>query len=242
MLRGLAGLFALTWLTFPGFGLFDLAVTWDDDWPQVLEAGWGLFFVLLVAAPFGLAMVRPARIRTAIAQLTVGVGVLTASALASSEPQLLRFALAVAVETAVIGWLGRPLLGSPRPVRVSMPLLVVLLAGVVPWLAYAFRMYDLNRLGSPVDITVGVDHYSVQGAVGLASVALVLLAAAWPEGRRFISACVGMTAVYLGLVSYAWPDAAGGFERPWSAGCIAWGLAVVAAGVAPLDRAASRSA
>ena len=36
--RVLAVLFALTWLVLPGFGLIDLSVSWDPDWPVVLEA------------------------------------------------------------------------------------------------------------------------------------------------------------------------------------------------------------
>jgi hypothetical protein len=38
--RVLAGFFALSWYTFSGFGLSDLTVTWNAEWPQVLEAGW----------------------------------------------------------------------------------------------------------------------------------------------------------------------------------------------------------
>jgi len=50
--RGLSGLFAVSWLVLPGFGLIDLSVTWNADWPQVLEAGWGLFATAIVAAAF----------------------------------------------------------------------------------------------------------------------------------------------------------------------------------------------
>ena len=32
-------LFAATWILLPGFGVFDLAVTWNPDWPQVREGG-----------------------------------------------------------------------------------------------------------------------------------------------------------------------------------------------------------
>ena len=59
--RLLAGLFAVGWLVFPGFGAIDLSVTWDADWPQVLEAGWGLFFTVIVGAAFALVALRPRR-------------------------------------------------------------------------------------------------------------------------------------------------------------------------------------
>ena len=36
--RLLAVLFAATWLLLPGFGLVDLSVSWDPDWPVVQSA------------------------------------------------------------------------------------------------------------------------------------------------------------------------------------------------------------
>jgi hypothetical protein len=50
---------ALTWLVFPGFGLIDLSVTWDSDWPVVLEASWGVFMTVLVGGSFLAVAVRP---------------------------------------------------------------------------------------------------------------------------------------------------------------------------------------
>ena len=57
VVRVLAVLFALTWLVLPGFGLIDLSVTWDPDWPVVLEASWG---VHMGAGGGGFSRVRPA--------------------------------------------------------------------------------------------------------------------------------------------------------------------------------------
>jgi hypothetical protein len=56
--RILAGFLALTWVIVPGFGLVDLSVTWDPAWPQVLEAGWGLYMTLFVGIPFTAIAVR----------------------------------------------------------------------------------------------------------------------------------------------------------------------------------------
>ena len=109
-------------------------------------------------------------------------------------------------------------------------LALVALAAAGPWLVYASRMYDLNREGLSAvagDVSIGIDHYAVQGGVALAITALALLAVVFPAGRRFSGSCAGLTAAYLGLVSYAWPDAAGGFSRWWSAGAVLWGLALV---------------
>ncbi len=234
-LRSLAGLFALSWLVLPGFGLIDLSVTWDSDWPQVLEAGWGLFFTVLVGVAFWLVAIRPRVSTPAVAQLFVAAGALTVSAVLAREPRLLALSVAVALETAIV-------MRVPQRVRldrselasqVSKPLLLIASLGAVPWVVYAFRMCSLNRQErGDSDVTLGIDHYSVQGAVGLAIAALAVITAVWPGGRRFVGCCTGVVSAYLGLVSFAWPDAAGGFGRAWSAAAIVWGIAFVALALA----------
>jgi hypothetical protein len=67
--RVLAVLFALTWLIVPGFGLIDLSVTWDPDWPVVLEASWGVFMTVLVGGSFLALALRPTRSAPALATL-----------------------------------------------------------------------------------------------------------------------------------------------------------------------------
>src|SRR3954449_7264680 len=59
--RLVAVLWALTWWVFPGFGLIDLSVTWDQGWPVVLEASWGVFMTVLVGGSFLVVAVRPGR-------------------------------------------------------------------------------------------------------------------------------------------------------------------------------------
>jgi hypothetical protein len=236
-LRILAAVFALGWLVLPGFGLIDFAFAWAADWPQVLEAGWGVYFTFLVGAPFVLVAVRPGRLPVSVVQLAIATAVLAVSVVAADEPQLAWVPVAIAIETALLAWLGRLRLPESEALAPSLPLLVVGLAGAVPWLLYAAAMYAANREGRPdADITNDIDHYSVQGAVGIAVVALVSVAALWPDGRRFIGTCVGLSGAYLGLVSLAWADSPGGFEAGWSLAAIAWGVAVVA--LAWLDRRA----
>jgi hypothetical protein len=79
-LRAAATIFALTWLVLPGFGLIDLLVTWNADWPVVLAAGWGLLFSLLVGAAFLAIAVSPRQASAAIAQLVVVAAALALSA------------------------------------------------------------------------------------------------------------------------------------------------------------------
>ena len=227
---------ALGWLVLPGFGLIDLAVTWSPDWPQVLEAGWGLFFTVIVAGPFLLVAAAPGRLAVALAQLGIAAATLVVAAVLTSEPRLAALAGLIVVEAAIVGWLARGGLSrsadAPPIVRVrwSMPLLAIVLIGAIPWLAYAWRMIGLDRMDAPVDLTLGIDHDAVQGALGLALVALGLLAAAWPVGRWVLALSVGITAAYLGIVSFGWPGATGGVDQWWSMAAVVWGAAVILAG------------
>ena len=233
--RLLAGLFAVGWLVFPGFGAIDLSVTWDADWPQVLEAGWGLFFTVIVGAAFALVALRPRGPMPAAAQLVVATVALAISAVVAREDKLFAFVALLALQTAMLGWLLR---GASEAVTnstrvqssgISRSLLAVGAVGLVPWLAYALHMWALNRdERSDSDITVGIDHYSVQGALALSLAVLPLLAAWRQDARPFIPVCAGAAAFYLGLVSLAWPSSPGGLGQAWAATAMVWGIALLA--------------
>jgi hypothetical protein len=240
----LSGVFAISWLVLPGFGLIDLSVTWDADWPQVLEAGWGLFATAIVGAAFLLLAVRPRVSMPAGAQLVVATGSLAVSAVVARETGLLVLAALLGFQTAVVGgllrgaWRDGMELWAPLS-RISRPLLLLAAFGAIPWFAYALQMWSLNREGrSDSDITMGIDHYAMQGAFALVLVVLPLLAALRADLHPFVPICAGAAAFYLGLVSLAWPDAAGGLGRAWSIAAMAWGLALVAATVAHRIRSA----
>ena len=228
-LHVVAVFFALTWLVFPGFGLPDLGVSWDPDWPVVLEASWGAFMTVLVAGSFLTVAVRP-RARAAPA-VTVAVTLVAwaVSAVAALEWELLGFAGLLAGEAALVALLlGR---GRPVPPRWSVrpPLLGAAAAAAVPWTLHAVDMYRLNRNNiseAAGDITMGTDHYAVQGALALALGALALAAALWPGPRRHLGLSVGLVAGYLGLVSLTHPGYDGALGTAWSALAIAWGVAV----------------
>ena len=229
-LRVVAALFALTWLVFPGFGLIDLSVTWDPDWPVVLEAGWGVFMTVLVGGSFLAIAVRPHRPAPQLITLGVALTTMLVAAGAGREPLLLVYVAVLLVEGAV----ALALLPQRQPVRStgfapSWPLLALAAAGAVPWLINAVAMFEADRQGAGVligDVTNGVDHYSVQGALALALVILPLLAATWARGRRYLGLSAALCATYLGVVSYAFPDTAAGLGPVWSPLCLSWGLAV----------------
>jgi hypothetical protein len=228
--RIVAAFFALTWLVLPGFGLTDLSVTWDPDWPVVLEASWGLFMTVLVGSPFVAVALAPHRTAPAQATLVVAFATMLVAVVAGLEMPLLLFVGLLLVEAAVVAAL------LPARERVlpldrssSVPLLVVAGLGVVPGILHAERMFASNRRDAGViigDLTMGVDHYAVQGAFALALPALALLAAVWPRGRRFVGISVGVCAGYAGLVSSAFPGTWAGVPALESALCIGWGVAV----------------
>jgi hypothetical protein len=240
--RALAALVAASWIVVPGFGAPDLAVTWNEDWPQVLEAGWGLFATVIVGAAFVLVAVRPRASSRVAPQLVLAAVALALSAAIAREGRLLWFAAALALETAAVVALCRRIRPDGRPtggrLDPSGPLLVLAVVGAGPWLAYALDLWALNRAELvDADLTLGIDHYSMQGALPLCLVLLSFLAALSSEARPFTPVCVGLAAAYLGLVSFAWQDAAGGFERSWSVAAVAWGVAVA---VVPLRSVSGR--
>ncbi|HEU4370899.1 MAG TPA: hypothetical protein VFV05_21970 [Methylomirabilota bacterium] len=234
-LRACAGLFAASWILLPGFGAIDLAVTWSADWPQVLEAGWGLFATVIVGAGFVLVAVRQQATPTAVPQLAVAAVALGVSAMIAEETRLLWVASALLLQIGIVWLLSRDVGAHPRDPRAVRPalskaLLLLGLLGTVPWLAYANRMWASNREGrADADITIGIDHYALQGALALSLVLLPLLAAVRPRARSFSTVTAAVAAFYLALVSVAWPDAAGALPEAWSLAAAAWALALVAA-------------
>jgi hypothetical protein len=231
--RILAAVFALSWFVVPGFGIIDLTVTWNASWPQMLEAGWGLFSAVIVGLAFVVLGARPWAALPAAVQLLVATVALAVSGVVSEESGLLWFAAALALQTAVVARLCHPSVRDdgrrrPRP-RVARPMLLLAAVGVAPWSAYALHMWQQNREGEPGDVSVGIDHYSMQGALALVLALLPLLAALRPDMSPFVPTCAGIAAAYLGLVSFAWQGSPGAFATAWSAAAIVWGLALVAA-------------
>ena len=235
VVRIVAAFFVLTWFVLPGFGLTDLSVTWDPDWPVVLEASWGVFMTVLVGGSFLAVAVAPHRTAPAQATLVVAATTMAVAVVAGLEWPLLLFLGILLVEAAVLAAL-LPARERVLPLArsVSVPMLVVAALGVVPGLLHAERMFAGSRRGAGViigDVTMGVDHYAVQGALALALPALALLAAVWPRGRRHLGIAVSLCAGYVGLVSFSFPGTWAGVPELESAICMGWGVAVAALAV-----------
>jgi hypothetical protein len=228
LIRALLVLSTLTWWVLPGFGIIDLTVTWDPEWPVMLEAGWGLMFTIGVGLPFLVTAIRPSLARAALAQLYVVTAALVAGTVAGLEWQSWWIFVMLLLEV--------PLIFAIAPstrLRRSRPHLALLALAVIAApaaLVYAWDMAYLNRLGLPnSDITNFVNHYAVQAALALALIALPAVAALWPDARRLLGTSAALMAGYLGLVSYYWPGADGGFSAGWSVAVMVWASAVLVA-------------
>ena len=244
--RVLAAVFALTWLLFPGFGLIDLSVTWDPSWARVLEAGWGVFFTVLVGAAFVAVAVSLRRAVGPAVQLYVAAAALAVAAPLAAESGVLYLALVLTVETAIVcAPATAPLIRDRERMRFApdWPLTVIAAGAAIPWSIYAFHMFRLNRRSLGVfdnsgrgvettDITIGIDHYAVQGALGIAVAVLALLAGLWPAVRRYIGVSVALAAGYIGLVSLDAHPHPGSVNRVWSLLCVCWAGAILIASLA----------
>jgi hypothetical protein len=212
------------------FGLIDLAtiVAPGEFLPTVpLEASWGAFFTVIVAGAFVCAAWCPLDGVAPAAQLFLAATALVAGAALSARWEPVVVAAVLAVLAVLL------LLGTPRPgraelrLRPAVPLLVVAVAAAPFWAAYVWQAATASRSGVDDDISIGIPHWAVQSAVGLAIVACALTAGLWPRGRRLLATSAGLSAVLLGIATLSYPDATG--AMPWRGlglAALAWGLAL----------------
>ncbi|MGN6687182.1 MAG: hypothetical protein ACTHK1_06560 [Actinomycetales bacterium] len=240
--RVLALLFALSWLVFPGFGVPDLAVSWNPAWAVVLEAGWGLFSTVLVAAALLRLAWRPRTVGAVVTQLAVAVAALAVAALLSAAWAALVLVALLAVQVAVVVALLHPDPRTPLRPHPSLPLLAWSLAGAVGGATYAVAMAAAARADQPVDVSVGVDHYVVQAALALAVPGLAVLAAVAPAVRAGYAVTSALSAGYLGLVVLCWQGKDGGYGRALAALTVVWAIGLVALALLPHRADARRRA
>jgi len=228
LLRFLLVLCTLTWWVLPGMGLIDLSVTWDREWPVMLEAGWGVLFTVGLGLPFLVAAIWPRLARVTLAQLYVVTAALLVGVVAGLEPQSWWIFVGLLIEVPLVHAIAPD--GGLTKAGPHWPLLALGVVALPVGLVYAWDMAELNRMSLPTsDITNDVDHYAVQAAVGLALIALPMAASLWPATRRLLGTSSALMAFYLGLVSYSWPLADGGFSTGWSVAVMVWAVAVLVA-------------
>lgn len=225
--RLVAGLLCLFW-ALPWFGVIDLltAALRDPDFTHgyALEAGWGLFHLLLVAAPLAFLVVRPGA-GVPLAMLAVATAaVLLAALWSSSGPVALEgLGLVATVLLVGLGRYPRPALRRPDPVALALAVVAVPAA---LWYA-ATWVNAMDPTPSLDDVTNGVSHYPLQGALGFALVGVCVLVAT--TGSRFAAGCVAASSVGFGVESWVDPGLDASLGRTGGALLAAWGLLVVAA-------------
>jgi hypothetical protein len=223
--RVVAALAAVFWGFF-WFGLIDLLVVVEQDerfhQHYLLESGWGLLYLVLVAGPLVLLAARPGR-PDALAQLVVAtVAVLVGALWGSAWPQLWT-GLGLALTAGLLAWLGRV-----RRVPWSRPdgfLSVLALVGLPAAVVYGAPL--ARNTTDHEEITNGVNHYPMQASLALAVAGLVALAAV--TRSRLPAWSAGVSAAWLGIESVTYPDLPGSLGTTGGVLTAAWGVSVVAA-------------
>ena len=234
---------ALASLTI-NFGLIDLIDGYtgyiDQARNQVLDAGWGLVFGVIL--PLGLLaqLRRPERRIAGIQQTAVVALALAMAGIAGEAWRYCALAAGVAGVGAVLVALhpeGETFLERGQHLDVVM--LALAAAAAVPSLGYAWRMASAQRHDLPPADAVsnGLHHWSVMTALALLVPLLVLLSALHPMGWRIpaISASVaaGGWAISCLLAS---ESAAGSEGHAWAWAVIGWGVVTFTASLWPRTR------
>lgn len=218
-----AALAAVFWGFF-WFGLIDLLVVVEQDERfhehYLLESGWGLLYLVLVAAPLVVLAMRPGDPVTLVHLVVVTLAVLAGAVWGAAVPQLWT-SLGLASTVGLLAWLGRA--RSPQWRRPRPALLVLAVVG----LPAAVRYGDpLARNTTDVeDITNGVSHYPMQASLALAVVGLVALAAL--TRSRMPAWTAGFAACWLGVESLVYPDLRASLGTPGGVLAVTWGLLVI---------------
>jgi hypothetical protein len=227
-------------------GLVDLLTLlgWVDQrfvWEVPLEASWGSFFTFFLAGAYLWVALFPRDPTPALVQIGICVLALVVSAAAGTDWRPLAVGLGVAVSGLVL-WLllGAPPLGLGRP-SVHWSALVVAALGIPIWVPYALTAFTQSRAGVLGSVTQGIEHWPVQGAVGIALVLGSVVLACWDEARPLLRVAVSLSAVYIGMAELAYPDRSGSMGSVlWGVGATLWGLLVALVAV-PSRQAGSPS-
>jgi hypothetical protein len=217
VLMGLIDLF-----TLPGW------VDQDFVWEVPLEASWGSLFTFFLAGGYVWVALFPRDPWPAFAQLGICAVALGVSAAAGQDVRPLVVALGVAASTLALWRLvGSPPLTDLGGLLVRRGSLAVAAVGLPLWSPYALEAFRQSRAGVLGSITQGVEHWPVQGALGVALVLASSALAVWDHGRPLLRVAVSLSAVYVGMAELAYPDRAGATgSLLWAVGVTLWGVLV----------------
>jgi hypothetical protein len=207
------------------FGVQDALTVFveGDDFAAhyVMESGWGLLFLALVAIPLVGVAFRPQSAVLVAQVAAVGVAVLLGAVLAGSAAHLLPGA-GVLLTALAIAPCARLNVRPGRP-QLDWPLVTCVVLAVVPAVVYARRMAAAT---ADVEITWNLDHYPIQAGLGIAVVliAAVIAVANRSPGGRLATVTLVLTVTWIGLESVVYPHRVGSLGTTW--GWLATGWAV----------------
>jgi hypothetical protein len=228
--RVTASLFALFW-GYLFYGLIDLLVPLGDETfhqSLLLETGWGLIFVFLVAAPLIAAAVRPhAALSVGLQQVVLVSVAVTVAAVMSASPRHLLITIGLLLTVLVIARRNAWSLLKPSPQWSWAPGALVV-AAAIPWFIYAATAASAHRDGRPpIDVTWEFNHWPIQAALPIALVLIAALAASYPPGWIVPTWCTGACAAWLAVISWFEPKLAASLGRGWALTAFAWAIAFV---------------
>ena len=242
-MKAVALVVALASLTV-NFGLIDLIDGYtgfvDQARNQVLDAGWGLVFGVVL--PIGLLaqLRRPERRIAGIQQTGIVALALAAAAVIGEAWSYLALAAGIAGACAVLLTLHPArrtfLTRGPRPEPVMLALAAV---AAVPSLVYAGRMASAQRRDLPPADAVsnGLHHWTVMTALALLVLLLVLLAGLRTAGWRIPAFSASIAAGGWAVSCLLAPESAAGSEgHAWAWAALAWAVVLLGAAVRPQSR------
>jgi hypothetical protein len=212
-----------------GFGVIDLvtALAPGPEWEalQMLEAGWGIVFGVLIPIALVVQLGRGAGPVAAVQQLVVVTASLALATLLTAKTREWLLVLVLAGFTAVVIAL-HP--ARSRVFRVGgacdRRLAALAALAAVPAGIYAVRMAANRRAGLIGDDTLGFEHWTVQSALSVCLVLLVALSAAKTDGWRVPAASAAVGSVTLGAVAIMAGDVPANVNPGWAIAAIVWGV------------------
>lgn len=213
------------------FGIADLMTLpgWADqqyEWSVPLEASWGSLFTFVVGGSFISIARTPTQPWPGIVLLAIAIGALLLGSVFGLDagPAPVAFLLAVAV--ALLTWLVWRAAPPPSLVwNLSRPYLLIAAAGLPLWTLYAVHAFEVSRLREDTGhLTWDIEHWPVQGSVGIVLCLSALAMAFWPAGRPLMRVATSLSATYIGAAMLAFPDRAGAMDGPmWGVAMVLWG-------------------
>ena len=213
------------------FGIADLMTLpgWVDqqyEWSVPLEASWGSLFTFVVGGSFISIARTPGQPWPGIVLLAIAIGALLLGSVFGLDAGPAPVAVLLAVAVALLIWLVRRE-APPQSLVFSLnrPYLLIAVVGVPLWLLYALHAFEVSRLRQDTGhLTWDIEHWPVQGSVGIVLCLSALAMAFWPAGRPLMRVATSLSATYIGAAMLAFPDRAGAMDGPmWGVAMVLWG-------------------